>query len=145
VATFEGICADRRVTGGAGYIFPSHVKILRGDGMVAGFCGSNTDCAKAMRAVQDGETDVQVLAGLCDGLVVNKAGRWELSEKLAAKAPKRIPFLTNGSGWSEAQSFLVGAGKHDPETVKRAVKYVASVRYDCGDGVNWLSLDVKAK
>jgi len=143
VATFDGVWADRRITGSGGHIFPPHTKLIRGDGLVAGFCGDNSACAKAMRAVRDGETDVQLLAEMCDGLVVNARGRWELSGKLAAKAPRKIPFLTNGSGWSEASSFLVGRGSYTPADVKAAIQYVGRVRYDCGDGVNGLMLNGK--
>lgn len=139
VATFEGMWADRRVSGGAS-IFPPKTKLVRGAGIVAGFCGDNTACAKAMQAVARGETDPQALAELCDGLMVDARGRWELHCKLAVRAPKSVPFLTQGSGWIEAQAFLTGSGDLSDEGIRRAIRYVGKVRSDCGDGVNGLLL-----
>lgn len=144
VATREGIWADRRVTGGNGSIFTPHVKIIRGDGVVAGFCGDSSDCARAMRAVRDGETDPNALAALCSGLVVTERGLYEL-EGTATRARANMPFMVNGSGYAEAQAFLYGAGAWDRATIKRALRYVSRVRFDCGDGTNELILNGKAK
>ena len=145
VATREGIWADRRVTGGHGSVFAPHVKIIRGDGIVAGFCGDNGPCARAMRAVRDGETDPYALAAISDGLVVTDRAIWELDGGSATRAPRGVPFLVNGSGYAEAQAFLFGAGACDRATIRRALRYVAKVRVDCGDGMNELLLDGKAK
>jgi hypothetical protein len=139
VATFEGIAADRRVASSE-HSFRPGIKIVRGDGIVAGFCGGNTECAKAMAAVRAGETDPQALAEICDGLVVTAAGRYDLSAKLATRAPKREAFLVNGSGWAEAQAFLRGRGRWRPADLRDAVRYTNSVRLDCGDGCDWLAL-----
>jgi hypothetical protein len=139
VATSLGIAADRKVTG-AEHVFRPSTKLVRGDGVVAGFCGDNTACVRAMCAVRGGETDPQVLAELCDGLLVTAAGRFDLSSKLAFRAPKREPFLVNGSGWAEAQAFLRGRGKWRPADLRDAVRYVGSIRLDCGNGCDWLEL-----
>lgn len=139
VATFQGVAADRRVASSE-HTFRPATKIVRGDGIVAGFCGDNTACAKAMAAVRSGETDPQVLAELCDGLAVTARGMWELSSKLASRAPRREPFITNGSGWCEAQAFLRGRGRWRPADIRDAVRFVSSVRLDCGNGCDWLAL-----
>jgi hypothetical protein len=139
VATTSGIWADRRVSNGP-QVFPPWRKIVRGAGLVAGFCGDNSACAKAMAAVKAGETDPQALADMCDGLLVNDRGAWELCNKLAVRAPAKTPFITNGSGWAEAQAFLSGSGDISDEGIRRALRYVAKVRSDCGDGCNGLWL-----
>lgn len=144
VATADGIWADRRVTGGNGSVFAPHVKIIRGDGIVAGFCGDNAACARAMRAVRDGETDPNALAALSDGLAVNDRGAWEL-DGVATRAPRGMPFLVNGSGYAEAQAFIFGAGVADRTTIRKALRYVFKVRVDCGDGIDELILDGKTK
>lgn len=143
IATFEGLWADRRVTNGA-HIYRPGKKLVRGDGLVAGFCGDDAKCTKAMRAVRSGEADPEALAALCDGLVVSERGRgverWELWNGMAVRAPVRVPFLTHGSGHIEAQAFLSGASACDAETVRRALRYVARVRSDCGDGADAMLL-----
>lgn len=139
IATFEGVWADRRVTNGP-HIYRPGKKLVRGDGLVAGFCGDDAKCTRAMRAVRAGETDPEALAALCDGLVVTERGRWEMWNGLAVRAPKRLAFLTHGSGYVEAQAFLSGASACDAETVRRALRYVSRVRSDCGDGADAMLL-----
>lgn len=140
VATLQGIAADRRVASSEHRFRPA-IKVVRGDGIVAGFCGDNAACVKAMLAVRAGETDPQTLAEICDGLVVSPLGVYDLVSKLAARAPKREPFVTEGSGWCEAQAFLRGRGKYRPADLRDAVRYVSSVRLDCGNGCDWLPLN----
>lgn len=140
VATFEGIAADRRITS-AEHVHRPATKVVRGDGIVAAFCGDTTACTKAIKAVREGETDPQALAELCEGLVVTVRGRWELSDKLASRVPKREPFAVHGSGWCEAQAFLRGRGACTPADLRDAVLYVGRVRLDCGNGCDWLPLN----
>lgn len=139
IATFLGIAADRRCADSE-HVWRPAPKIVRGDGIVAGFCGDNAAAARAMLAVREGETDPQALAEISDGLVVSARGRWDLCSKLAVRAPKREPFITNGSGWIEAQSFLRGRGRWRPSDLRDAVLYVGTVRLDCGNGCDWLAL-----
>lgn len=141
VATFDGVWADRRVSGGPSVYSPAR-KVVRGRGLVAGFCGSSAGALRAMRAVREGETNPDVLALLSDGLLVNDRGRWELSSRVATRVSKRFPFLVHGSGYAEAQAFLMGAGAHDAASVRRAIRYVSTVRADCGDGCDSLLLHV---
>lgn len=135
IATREGIWADRREVFGSVVLRPG-LKLVRRGGIVAGFCGDSKDCFKALRAVRAGEYDPQALAAMTDGLVVDDEGIWELANSAAVRVPKNIPYVTNGSGHAEAQAFLAGAGKWDRATIKRALRYVARVRGDCGDGVD---------
>lgn len=137
IATLEGIGADRRVTGGTGHRFGPRIKVVRGDGLVAAFCGDGGACEKAARSVRDGETDPHALGALCDGLLVN-TGIWELNGKLAVRAPRRVKYVAHGSGWAEAAAFLAGCGEHDPAAVRAAIRYVAKMRWDCGDGFDWV-------
>lgn len=140
VGTFEGVWADRRVTGDNGSVFLPSRKVVRGDGLVAAFCGNSGACVRAMRAVRDGETDVQALAALCDGIVVSERTRWSLGDGMAIHVPSRVPFVTDGSGHAETAAFLSGAAACDSATIRRAFRYVARVRSDCGDGVDELLL-----
>ncbi len=140
VATFAGVWADRRTTGKGERLFRPARKVLRGDGLVAAFAGNEKDIARAVRAVRDGETDVFALAKLSEGVVVNARGRWELSDKTAARTPRSIPIAVGGSGYAEAQAYLYGAGTYDDATIRRALRYVSTVRTDCGDGVDALLL-----
>lgn len=140
VATLAGVAADRRVASSEHRFRPA-IKVVRGDGIVAGFCGDNTACAKAMAAVRGGETDPHALAEISDGLVVTPAGIYDLSAKLATRAPKRVPFVAEGSGWCEAQAFLRGRGRWRPADLRDAVRYVGSVRLDCGNGCDWIALN----
>jgi hypothetical protein len=136
VATREGVWADRRVTSGASIYRPAR-KVVRGPGVIAAFCGDGAACTRAMRAVASGEGDPHVLAEVCDGLLVTDEGEiWSLWSKLAERTPSREAFACHGSGFAEAQAFLSGAGSCDPDTVRRALRYVARVRSDCGDGVD---------
>jgi hypothetical protein len=139
VATRSGIWADRRVSNGP-TVFRPGTKVARGDGIVAAFCGTNAACAKAMKAVRAGETDVADLAAIADGLVVTEEGKiYELFNGLVERTPAREAFAVNGSGFAEAAAFLSGAQDCSEATVKAALKYVATVRSDCGDGINGLT------
>ncbi len=140
VGTFDGVWADRRVTGGNGSVYLPSRKVVRGDGIVAAFCGDSGACVKAMQAVRAGETDVQALAALCDGIVVTERARWSLGDGMAIRIPARVPFATDGSGHAEAAAFLTGAAAYDSATIRAAFRYVARVRSDCGDGVDELLL-----
>lgn len=114
-------------------------KVVRGAGLVAAFCGDSAACVRAARAVARGENDPHTLAEISDGLVVtDEAVIWELWNKFAERLPRREAFACHGSGFAEAQAFLSGAGACDPDTVRRALRYVARVRSDCGDGVDGL-------
>ena len=136
VATREGVWADRRVSNGAAVYRPAR-KVVRGVGIVAAFCGDGSACVKAMRAVASGEADPHALAEITEGLLVTDEGElWSLWGKLAERTPRREAFACGGSGYAEAQAFLSGAGACDPDTVRRALRYVARVRSDCGDGVD---------
>jgi hypothetical protein len=138
IATREGVWADRRVSDGPCVYRPAR-KVVRGVGLVAAFCGDGSACTKAARAVHQGETDPDVLAELTDGLIVTDEGViWTLWSKLAERAPRRDAFACHGSGFAEAQAFLSGAGACDPETVRKAIRYVSRVRSDCGDGSDGL-------
>ncbi len=137
VATRAGIWADRRITGGPIRYRPG-VKLTSAHGVVAAFCGDTSACVKAMRAIRAGETDAHATADKCDGLLVTEDGViWELWNKLAQRTPRREAFAVHGSGFAEAQAFLSGAGNCDPATIRRAFKYVAQVRTDCGDGCDF--------
>lgn len=93
-----------------------------------------------MRAVRTGEPDPHELAKICDGLVVDARGVWELDSGAAKRVPARFPYAVAGSGHAEAAAFLAGAGALDDATVRRTLRYVAKVRYDCGDGVDSFNL-----
>lgn len=140
IATRAGIWADRRVTSSGGTVWRPGRKLIGNDAIVAGFCGSTGPCEKAMRAVRAGETDPQALAALCDGIVVTSSGVWELDSGAAIRVPSRFPYAVAGSGHAEAAAFLAGAGAVDEATIRRALRYVAKVRYDCGDGVDGLAV-----
>jgi hypothetical protein len=140
VATSEGIWADRRVTGEGGARFRPARKVVRGEDVVAAFCGSDAHCTRAILAVRRGLTDVSEIAALSDGVVVSEGGRWELSDGIAVRVPARVPIAVNGSGYAEVQAYLYGAGQYDPDTIRRALRYVSRVRVDCGDGIDALFL-----
>jgi hypothetical protein len=77
------------------------------------------------------------LAEKCDGLLVTDQGViWELWGGLAERQPAKSPFSVHGSGHAEAQAFLSGAGDTREATIRRALRYVAKVRSDCGDGID---------
>lgn len=142
VATADGVWADRRVTGGGGALFRPQRKLARTrDGeLVAAFCGSDAGCSRALAAVRGGETDPAALAMLSDGVAVTEHGRYELTGGVATRIPARVPVVVHGSGYAEAQAFLYGAGRYDGATIRAALRYVATVRTDCGDGVDALLL-----
>jgi hypothetical protein len=140
IATFSGVWADRRVTGTDAARYTPARKILRGTGLVAGFCGDDSACSKAFDAVRKGETDVAVLAALCEGVLVDRRGRWELWDGVAVRVPKRVPVAAHGTGCGPALAFLAGRGKYDNRAVRDALRYVSTVRTDCGDGVDYLAL-----
>jgi uncharacterized Zn-binding protein involved in type VI secretion len=134
IATRQGVWADRRETGGASVYRPAR-KVVAVEGLAAAFCGDAAACVRAQRAVRSGEADPDALAALCDGLLVTGDGEvWELWCKLAQRLPRRLAWTCHGSGHVEAQAFLSGAGACDEATIQRALKYVARVRTDCGDG-----------
>lgn len=138
IATREGVWADRRVSNGTSVFRPGR-KVVRGTGLVAAFCGDSGACVKAARAVARGEVDPHALAEICDGLLVtDEAVIWELWGKLAERTPRREAFACHGSGFAEAQAFLSGARACDPDTVRRALRYVSRVRSDCGNGADGL-------
>lgn len=138
VATREGVWADRRVSNGASLYRPAR-KVVRGPGVVAAFAGDGAACVKAMRAVAAGDTDPHALAEIAEGLIVTDEGEiWSLWGRLAERTPRREAFACGGSGYAEAQAFLSGAAACDRLTVRRALRYVARVRSDCGDGVDGL-------
>jgi hypothetical protein len=137
IATRVGIWADRRVTGGPVRFRPA-TKLVTGYGLVGAFCGDQSACVKAMRAVRAGETDAHAIAEKCDGLLVTEDGViWELWNKLAERTPRREAYAAHGSGYSEAMAFLAGAGKNAAKSIRQAFKYVAHVRTDCGDGCDF--------
>lgn len=140
VATSEGVWADRRVTGSDGVLYRPARKVVRGDDLIAAFCGSDADCCRAMAAVRSGEADPSALAALSDGVVVTDAGRYELTSGVATRVPARIPLAMGGSGYAEAQAYLYGAGRYDDASIRAAFRYVFRVRTDCGDGVDALKL-----
>ena len=142
VATARGIWADRRVTGSDGALYRPTRKVVRSpDGaLVAAFCGADADCAKAQAAVRQGETDVHALAALSDGVAVTARGKYELGGGVAARVPARVPLAVGGSGYAEAQAFLYGRGRYTDATIRAALRYVSTVRTDCGDGVDALEL-----
>lgn len=140
VATFEGVWADRRVSDSAGLRYRPTRKVVRGDDLVAAFCGDFPQYARAIAAVKAGETDVHAIAALSDGVVVNERGRWELEGGIAVRVPASTPIAVGGSGYTEAQAFLYGCGEYDDAAVRRALRYVSTVRTDCGDGVDALVL-----
>ncbi len=124
--------ADRRETCDSGHRGPPGVKLVSGPGIVAGFCGDSAACIKAAKAVQAGQSGPHALAELADGLAVTAAGVWALDGGVATKV--RTPFATSGSGHADAHGYLSGAGNCRPATIVKALKYVASRRWDCGDG-----------
>jgi hypothetical protein len=140
VATSEGIWADRRVTGEGGARFRPARKVVRGEDIVAAFCGSDAHCTRAILAVRRGLADVGEIAALSDGVVVSEGGRWELSDGIAVRVPARVPIAVGGSGYAEVQAYLYGAGQYDADTIRRALRYVSRVRVDCGDGIDALLL-----
>lgn len=139
VGTHTQLWADRRVTSQDGTVWRPDRKLTRADGIVAGFCGSSSSCEKAIRAVRAGERDPDALAAICSGLVVTHSGLWELSG-IAVRVPRRIAYQTHGSGHAEAAAYIAGAGAVDDATIRRALKYVASCRWDCGDGIDTYEL-----
>lgn len=140
IATPAGIWADRRITSADGTVWRPGRKIAGNDALVAGFCGSTGPCERARCAVKAGESDPQELAKICDGLAVNEAGVWELDSGAAKRVPSRFPYSVAGSGHAEAAAFLAGAGAADDATIRQALRYVAKVRWDCGDGADGLTL-----
>jgi len=140
VATRDGIWADRRVTSANGTVWRPDRKVARNEALVAGFCGNTGPCDRAMRAVRGGETDPHELAKVCDGIVVDARGIWELDSGAAKRVPRRFPYAVAGSGHAEAAAFLAGSGALSEATVRKALRYVARVRYDCGDGIDGLTL-----
>jgi hypothetical protein len=134
IATRQGVWADRRITDGTTVYAPRR-KVVAGDGFVAAFCGDAVAVVRAQRAVRAGEADPEALAQVCDGLAVLADGTiWTLWDKVAERVPRAQAFAVQGSGYAEAQAFLSGAGACDTATIQRALKYVARVRTDCGDG-----------
>jgi hypothetical protein len=140
IGTSEGVWADRRVTGCDGALYRPSRKVVRGEEIVAAFCGSDAACCRAMAAVRAGEADPTALAAVSDGIVVTDAGRYELASGVATRIPARIPLAMGGSGYAEAQAYLYGAGRYTDTHIRAAFRYVFRVRTDCGDGVDALAL-----
>jgi len=128
------------VTGPDGALYRPTRKVVRGDDIVAAFCGSDVGCVRAIAAVRRGLTDMAELAAISDGVAVTDRGRWELTGGAAVRVPARVPIAVHGSGYAEVQAFLYGAGRYDDATIRAALRYVSRVRTDCGDGVDAVAL-----
>lgn len=128
------------MTGSDGVLYRPSRKVVRGEDLVAAFCGADADCCRAMAAVRAGEADPSALAAISDGVVVTDAGRYELAGGVAVRVPARIPLAMGGSGYAEAQAYLYGLGRYDDTSIRAAFRYVFRVRTDCGDGVDCLRL-----
>lgn len=142
LANRDGILADRRVTGGNGSIYMPSRKVFRGPtGVVAAFAGPAGACDRARHALEQGETDPDLLGQLAEGFLLTPAGvLFELSGGGAVRVPARLPFGTGGSGFAEAQAFLYGRGApYDVDAFRAAGRYTARYRVDVGDGFDWMA------
>lgn len=136
IATTRYICAERRVTedGGAA---SSMIKVARNPWLIAAAAG-NAACTLAVKqAVRAGACEAADLLGVVDAgsyvLALSCFGVLSLiSEGVVWAVPDRVTAI--GSGADLALGFMAGAESVSADTARRAQKFVAKRRVDCGGG-----------
>lgn len=141
IGTNRGIWADRRVTDcSTGQRFDAIRKLASNKALVAGFAGELNRIMDAIELVRAGETDVEAIAACkVDGIILMRESQRLYTLDVERALLCTEPFVCAGSGWLEAKCFLAGRGDYHPRAVRAAHAYVAKVRIDCGDGVDFAS------
>lgn len=143
VATTRYICADRRVTedGGAA---SSLIKVAKNSWLIAAAAGSAKATLDVKRAVQRGaQTTADLIAHVDAGsyaLVLTYDG---VLEMISERAVWNVtdPVVAIGSGTDLALGFMYGAGSLSAAVARRAQRFVARRRVDCGGGCDVRSFE----
>lgn len=133
------LCGDRRITSG-GERCPNMVKVYANVGLVVGMCGNAGCFWQVARLIREGKTDPKDLIEVIDedssGLALTADGAlWGVSE--GAVWPVRQKLKAIGSGGDLATGYLSALGAWDKKTVRKAQKFVAAQRTDCGSGCDF--------
>lgn len=136
IATRSLLIGDRRVSDDDGQRHDPITKVFAGPWLLAGGAGT-AECIHALRegvktAGQPSDL-TECLDEASEGVALYKGGIWYVTSERARRVTK--PFFTIGSGGRCAEDFLAGAGKLDLRALKAAMRYVATRRTDCGDGI----------
>jgi hypothetical protein len=142
IATPAGVWADRKITSDDGARHDPACKVAANLAIVVGFSGDCSAWRRAFDAVRGGEEDVASVATACKGahgLVVRRGRLWLLEDGLVwpVRLRRGRRHYAVGSGAEQALAWLAGHGANDPEAIRSAHRYVASVRDDCGCGVDF--------
>lgn len=148
ISSPQFVCADRRISTTTGER-STMCKVAKNQWLIvaaAGMAGSGLD---VKQAVKKGVSDPNELVALIDdesyALVLLPDGkRWRIEEgKLWPVASRETLAIGSGSdaalGW--IKGFLSGRKTKTvtPAIARKAQKFVASIRLDCGDGVDFRS------
>lgn len=141
VGTLAGIWADRKITSACGKRCARRQKVFANESLIAAAAGENRGVAAVERAVRGGaqapEALLDAVSDHSEALVLWQGRLWLVSEGdvQAQAAPAAI-----GSGGEQALAFLSARGKFRPCDVQDAIRYVFSVRDDCGGGITFKSV-----
>lgn len=134
--------ADRRITDD-GQI-SSVRKIGRSrSGLIAGAAGTGASTLAVLAALRKGASSPEDLLLAVDkdstALVLGPDGRlYQLLDGAVWPMPSGIHAI--GSGADLALGFLAGLGRADPRAARRAQRFVAQRRSDCGSGTNLIEI-----
>ena len=138
------MAADRRiVSDGAASAMR---KIGRNRWLIAGCAGAATSTLAVLRALRAGARVPEDLVPHVDkeseALVLTNSGRiYQILDGAVWPMPKAVHAV--GSGADLALGFLAGSGCSHPAAARRALKFVATRRADCGNGVNLIETTLK--
>jgi hypothetical protein len=142
IGTRAFICGDRRVASDDGTKYAGMRKLARNDFLITGSAGLASDVLAVRAAVKRGaRTPADLVAAVgkesyC--LVLTRAGRLFLVSP-GEWCPVKEPYCI-GTGDALALGFMHGATRFSVEVARRAQRFVARNRIDCGDGSDVLSL-----
>lgn len=127
--------ADRRIVDD-GQI-SSMRKIGRNRHLIAGAAGHAASTLAVLKLLRSGARTPDELLPAIDAascaLVLDVSGRlWQLQDGAAWPLPRGVHAI--GSGADLALGFLAGAHATHPAAARRALRFVARRRADCGDG-----------
>ena len=137
VGTKDFIAGDRRVSDDSGDRIPPCNKVFRNESMVVGIAGFYSAVVSVKKKLREGastpEDLIPCVGAHSQALCLHQGKLYDVSEGCVTRLTG--PVQSVGSGSHAALGVVEGARKHDEKTVRRAVRFAAKMRADCGDGV----------
>jgi len=130
------LLGDRRVTDGTGHRWVVPAKVFAGPYLLAGAAGLLACVKRIERAVAKAEHPSELVECVDDeseALALFRGKLWSIDSDEAYELPQKV--FAIGSGGDEARAFMAGRGGDDEAAARAALKFVADVRNDCGDGM----------